>query len=191
MTWNQRLGSGNVNATSLRHGAVPVQGYSSLGRSIAVFAEVEPPPVESLLEAGNLRGVSPMATMNPPVRSEVNNRSGLVSRANRMKGDRELYSRGNQRNSMMTMMATGQVQRSRFQPFSGHTWVASFNDELYRSGGYPQNLGLSFKASSIPDGVATNPAWGRMRPAPQITRSVFTRRRYSGAAAVAAKPQSR
>lgn len=181
----------NVNATSLRHGIVPVQGYSSLGRSIAVFREVEPPPTESLLEAGNLRGISPMATMNPPTHSRVAYATGLVSRRNRMRGDRELYSRGTRMNSLMRMIATGQTERSRFQPFSGWTWSGSFNDELYRSGGYPQNLGLTFKAPSIPDGVATNPAWGRMRPAPQQTRSVFTRRRFSGAPSVPAVPQSR
>lgn len=172
---------------------LPYQHRSSLAYSIAAFGDSEPPPEpdQSLLQPSNLRGISPMASMNPPVTSRVNNRSGIVSRANRMKGDRELYSRGVQRNSLMEMVATGQVERSRFQPLSGWTWNGSFNDELYRSGGYPQNLGLTFKAPSVPDGVATNPAWGRMRPAPQITRTVFTRRRFSGAPAVAAKPQAR
>lgn len=183
--------AGNMSGSQLRQGIVPMQGYSSLGRSIATFREVEAPPVESLLQAGNLRGVSPMATMNPATNSRVSYLSGLVSRRNRMKGDRELYSRGTRANSLMKMVATGQTERSVFQPYSGWTWNASFNDELYRSGGYPQNLGLSFKAPSIPDGIATSAAWGRMRPAPQITRSVFTRRRFSGAASVAAKPQSR
>lgn len=183
--------AGNMTGAQIRTGMVPMQGYSSLGRSIATFREVEAPPTESLLQAGNLRGVSPMATMNPPTSSRVAYASGLVSRRNRMKGDRELYSRGARVNSLMKMVATGQTERSRFQPYSGWTWSGSFNDDLYRSGGYPQNLGLSFKAPSIPDGVATNPAWGRMRPAPQITRSVFTRRRFSGAASVAAKPQGR
>lgn len=170
---------------------VPRQGFSSLGYSIAAFREVYPSPTESLLEPGNMRGTSPMATMNPPVVSYADHRSGVVSSANRMKGDRELYSRGVQRNSLMEMIATGQVQRSRYQPLSGWTWSGSFNDELYRSGGYPQNLGLTFKAPSIPDGVATTAAWGRMRSAPRITRTIFTRRRFSGAPSVPAVPQAR
>lgn len=172
---------------------LPYQARSSLAYSIAAFGSSEPAPEEnqSLLQASNLRGISPMASVNPPVTSRVDIRSGVVSRANRMKGDRELFSRGVQRNSVMEMIATGQVQRSRFQPLSGHTWVASFNDDLYRSGGYPQNLGLTFKAPSVPDGVATNPAWGRMRSAPHITKTIFTRRRFTGAAAVPAQPQSR
>lgn len=170
---------------------IPRQGFSSLGYSIAAYMPVYPAPTESLLEPGNMRGISPMATMNPPVMSQSDYKSGVVWRGNRMKGDRELYSRGAQRNSMPRMMATGQVERSRYQPYMAWTWTGSFNDDLYRSGGYPQNLGLTFKAPSVPDGVATNPAWGRMRPAPQITRSIFTRRRFSGAASVAAVPQSR
>lgn len=167
---------------------VPRQGYSSLARSIAAYNPVFAPPTESLLEPGNLRGISPMASMNPPVSSTVGRTSGVVSSAPRMKGDRQLYSRGMQHNSTMDMVATGQVQRSDFQPNMCWTWSGSFNDELY-TGGYPQNLGLSFKAPSIPDGIATSPAWGRMRPAPQITRTIFTRRRFSGAPSVAAKPQ--
>lgn len=172
----------------MRPAIVPRQGYSSLARSIAVFAEVEAPPTESLLEPGNMRGVSPFASMNPPVSSRADHRSGVVSSANRMTGDRELYSRGMQRNSLVRMTATGQVERSRFQPLIGTTYTGSFNDALYQAG-YPQNLGLSFKAPSVPDGVATSHAWGRMRPAPQITRTIFTRRRFSGAASVPAVPQ--
>lgn len=170
---------------------LPHQASSSLAYSIAAYAPVEAPPQESLLEPSNFIGSSPMATVNPPVTSRSDYRSGVVSSANRMRGDRELYSRGVQRNSLMRMVATGQVERSIFQPLSGWTWTGSFNDELYRAGGYPQNLGLTFKAPSVPDGVATNPAWGRMRPAPQITRTIFTRRRFSGAAAVPAVPQAR
>lgn len=168
---------------------VPRQGYSSLGRSIAAFHQVYAPPTESLLEPSNMVGTSTLATVNPPVSSTVGVNSGIVSRANRKNGMRELYSRGCQRNSMMRMMATGQVERSRFQPFMGWTWSGSFNDDLYRSGGFPQNLGLTFKANSVPDGVATSDAWGRMRPSPRITRTIFTRRRFSGAQSVAAEPQ--
>jgi hypothetical protein len=165
--------------------------FSSLGRSVASFLPNEPAPAEgqSLLESGNLYGIPKWAAINPPVKTEGGYRTGIVSRANRMTGDRELYSRGMQRNSLMEMVSTGQVERSRFQPLSGHTYVASFNDNLYRSGGYPQNLGLSFKASGIPDGVATSSAWGRMRARPQYTRTIFTRRRFSVAPALPAQPR--
>jgi hypothetical protein len=170
--------------------SVQRQAYSSLGRSVAANLPQDPPPApgQSLAEPGNLYGIPKWAAVNPPVTTYGGYRTGIVTRANRMTGDRELYSRGVQRNSTMAMVATGQVERSNFQPLSGWTWVASFNDFLYKAG-FPQNLGLSFKASSIPDGIATNPAWGRMRPAPQITRTIFTRRRFSGAAAVPARPQ--
>lgn len=166
-------------------------GYSSLGASIAAYTPNYAPPVvsESLLEPANLRGSSPFATVNPPLNTRCDNNSGVVTGRFRRFGMRYMYSRGTQRNSTMRMVATGQVERTRFQPYLGWTWNASFNDGLYRAGGYPQNLGLSFKAPTIPDGVATSAAWGRMRPAPQFTRTVFTRRRYSGAGAIPAKPQ--
>jgi hypothetical protein len=165
-------------------------GWSALRNSIIAYSPYYPPPTESLLDPRNMRGTSTLASMNPPVNSECNYRSGIVSRANRRNGDRQMYSRGTQHNSTMRIMATGAVESTRFQPFMGWEWSGSFNDALYEAG-YPQNLGLSFKAPSIPDGVATTAQWGRMRAAPQFTRTVFTRRRFAGAPSIPAKPTQR
>lgn len=165
-------------------------GWSALRNSIQAYSPYYPPPIESVLEPQNLVGTTRFATMNPPVSSEVNYRSGVVSRANRRNGDRQMYSRGVQHNSTMRMMATGAVESTRYQPLLGWTWSGSFNDALYEAG-CPQNLGLSFKAPSIPDGIATSAQWGRMRTAPQFTRTVFTRRRFAGAPSIAAQPTTR
>jgi hypothetical protein len=165
-------------------------GWSALRNSIIANSPYYPPPIESTLDPRNIVGTSVLATMNPPVVSRSDHRSGIVSRRNRKNGMRELYSRGAQRNGIMHMIATGRVESSRFQQFMAWTWGASFNDALYEAG-YPQNLGLSFKAPSVPDGVATSAQWGRMRPSPQIVRTVFTRRNFSGAPSVPAQPQSR
>jgi hypothetical protein len=165
-------------------------GWSALRNSIIAYSPYYAAPTESLLEPSNLVGTSVLATVNPPITSQCNYRSGIVSRANRRNGMREMYSRGTQRNSTMRMMATGAVESTRYQPRLGWTWTGSFNDALYEAG-YPQNLGLSFKAPSIPDGVATSAQWGRMRAAPQFTRTVFTRRRFAGAPSIAAQPTQR
>jgi len=166
-------------------------GWSALRYSIQAYSPYYAPPLESTLDPKNIVGTSTFASFNPPASSQCNARSGIVSRRNMMTGDREIYARGSQLNSGMRMMATGRVESSRAQPFTGWTWNASMNDFLYRAGGYPQNLGLSFKAPSIPDGVVTTPQWGRMRPAPQYTRTVFTNRRFAGAPSVPAQPRNR
>lgn len=165
-------------------------GWSALRNSIMAYSPNYAVPTESLLEPRNMVGTSVLATINPPISSRCDYKSGIVSRANRRKGMREMYSRGTQHNSTMQMLATGAVQSTRFQPYLGWTWNGSFNDELYAAG-YPRNLGLSFKAPSIPDGIATSAQWGRMRAAPQFTRTVFTQRRFAGAPSIAAKPTQR
>lgn len=168
----------------------PRQGYSSLGRSIAANYPNYPDPTESNLEPSNFYGTSVLATMNPPVVTNVRTGAPVVNSAFRRKGMRYLYSCGARMNSWFKMIATGAVESTKFQPITDHVYDASFNDALYEAG-YPQNLGLSFKVPTIPNGIATTDQWGRMRPQPQYTRSIYTRRRFSSAPAVAAQPSAK
>jgi hypothetical protein len=112
--------------------------------------------------------------------------AGVVNRQNRLNGMRFLYNRGAQTTPWFRMKATGQVERSKFQPTLCSTWFAAFNDYLYRVG-YPRNLGLSEKVATIPpEALGITPS--QMAPRPRFTRSIFTNRSYGTAPAIPAKP---
>lgn len=112
--------------------------------------------------------------------------AGVVTRRNRLNGLRFLYNRGSQTTPWFRMRATGQVEKSAFQPTLASTWFAAFYDGLYQAG-YPRNLGLSEKVASIPpEALGTSPS--QMAPRPRFTRSIFTNRSYGTAPAIPAKP---
>jgi hypothetical protein len=112
--------------------------------------------------------------------------AGVVIRRPRLNGFRFLYNRGSQTTPWFRMRATGQVEKSAFQPTTASTWFAAFYDGLYQAG-YPRNLGLSEKVASIPpEALGTSPS--QMAPRPRYTRSIFTNRSYGTAPAIPAKP---
>lgn len=158
--------------------------YSSLGRSVAAYMPNYAPPVSP--QSQNIGGSPPWMTELPPASSSPRDGAGVVNRSNLLKGFRFLYNRGAQTTPWFRMRATGQVERSAFQPTLDSTWFAAFYDNLYRVG-YPRNLGLSVKVATIPpEALGTSPS--QMAPRPRYTRSIFTNRNYGTAPAIPAKP---
>lgn len=163
-------------------------GFSSVGYSIAAHAPNYPPPEASSLVSSNIHGSSIFTTTNPPVYTSVSHDAAVVSQKPRMNGMRTLYNRGARYIEWFRMIATGASESTSFQPTLCYTWAETgFNDALYAAG-YPQNLGLSEKVPSVPEGVRTSAAWGRMSSAPRFSRNVFANRSYSTAPSVPAIP---
>lgn len=159
--------------------------FSSLGRSVTSYMPEYPPP---LVPQSQMIGGSPawMGVVNVAAKTPRDG-AGVVTRGNRLNGMRFLYNRGAQTAPWFRMRATGQVERSAFQPTLASTFFDAFNDNLFRSGGYPRNLGLSEKVASIPpEALGTSPS--QMAPRPRYTRSIFTNRSYGTAPAIPARP---
>lgn len=159
-------------------------------KSIATFYPRYPSPESETLTSSNIHGSGNTKLWEalPPVMTPAGHNSMVVSAKFRTQGMRYLYSYSKRMRHWFKMIATGQTESSKFQTESDTQYNGSFNDQLYRVGGYPQNLGLTFKAPSVPDAIAQTAAWGRMRPRPQITASVFTRRAYGVAPSKPAQP---
>lgn len=114
--------------------------------------------------------------------------SRLASRAPRQVGVRTLFSYGGMYVKWMRMIATGQVERTKFQPRTNHEWTGEFNDALYGAG-YPRNLGTTFKVPTVaPQALGTSP-W-QMQPRPQFKRPIYVNKRgtASGIRGVPATP---
>lgn len=158
--------------------------FSSLGRSVAAYAPNWPAPVQTQDEF--IRGGYAGMGFLPSPSSTVSHGSPIVSRKPRRK-TRYLYAHGSQRQSWFRMIATGQCESSKFQPYLSHMFDASFNDGLFEAG-YPQNLGLSVKVGTIPNDLLNGTTGPTMNPAPNQRRVIFTRRAYSTAPSVPAKP---
>lgn len=157
-------------------------------KSIAALYPTYAPPEAETLIASNIHGSSPMWDALPPVMTPIGNYAGVVKSAFRMNGMRTLYAYSKRTKDWFKMIATGQVESTSFQPQTDHQFgETGFNDELYRVGGHPQNLGLTFKAPSVPDAIAQTAAWGRMRPAPRIVATIFTKRPHGVAKSLPAQ----
>lgn len=155
--------------------------FSSLANSIAAYQPMYAPPTppeRSIIQAGG----SSFFQNGIPAQF-IDQHTRMVSREPRMDGIRWLYSFGAQTKSWFREIATGQVERSKFQPITAHRWSGEFNDALYQAG-YPRNLGYSFKVSQLPANMAIpGPS---MQSKPWITKPYFSRRAYtSGVAPVA------
>ncbi|MGH7870308.1 MAG: hypothetical protein ACREP9_22360 [Candidatus Dormibacteraceae bacterium] len=151
------------------------QGYSSLRSSVGAYQLAYAAPVfpqTNYIDGGfaGHRDVRP-ATSAPSTMAPV------VSRKNRIKGMRFLYSHGKQVHAQFRMRATGAVESSRFQPQSAHTWFAPFNDALYQAGYPGTNLGISEKVPTIPPAALGTAPW-QMQPQPRFTRNIYTSRNY-------------
>jgi len=158
-------------------------GYSSLGRSIAAYQPYYAPPVAPVTNYIQTRSAQHMTV--PAAFTGATHGNAVVSKKNRIKGMRFLYSRGGKRIRQFRMKATGQVESSTFQPVTAWTWSGAFNDQLFCCG-YPRNLGLSEKVATIPP-QALGTAPSQMLPRPQITRSIFTNRSFSTVKGLPAK----
>lgn len=158
--------------------------YSSLGKSIEAYQPYYAPP--AFPQTNYIHGSSPLARANPPVVSYGHTGSMVVSHRNRMVGMEWLYQTGGRVKDWFKMVATGQVQSTAFQPITDTTYFAMFNDALYQAG-YPRNLGWSEKVPTIPpEALGTTPS--QMAPRPQWKRNIYTRRSFSTAPSIPAKP---
>lgn len=99
---------------------------------------------------------------------------------------RFLYSYGKQSRNWFPMIATGQVESTKFQPYNGVLFDATFNESLYL-GVYPQNTGISFKVDTLPKELKRGQG-PQMNAQPRQYNSIFTRRAYNGAPSIPAKP---
>lgn len=149
--------------------------WSSLGASIAAYQPVYAPPVvpqQNVIQTGLSAWMN-----NPPAHLGLTNGAATVSSRPRTLGIRYLYARGAHAMTWFRMVATGQVESSKFQGRSAWTWDGSFNDSIYQAG-YPRNLGLSEKVPTIPPAaLGIQPT--QMLPRPRFTRSVYTNRSFS------------
>lgn len=161
------------------------RGTSSRARSVEAYYPWYPPPVfPEGLEKNSYAGF----TDNPPAASSPIERAPVVRRNNFRYGDVTLYNHGPVAQHPFHMRATGQVESSMFQTLENMPNVVQFNMWLYRAAkGYPRNLGLSEKVPTLPQEALGNSPYN-MQPAPRLTRTVFTRRAYSSAPSVPAKP---
>ena len=166
---------------------VSVPPSSSLGKSITSDMPYNAPPV--FPQTNYIAGSPSIARHVTETAATARTMAPIVSSKFRAKGIRFLYSVGGQVHSWFQMMATGQVESSRFQRRSAYTWSGTFNDALYQAG-YPGiNLGWSEKVPSIPPAALGTAPW-QMLPTPRITRNVFTTRSYRTAPSVPAKPMN-
>lgn len=155
-------------------------GFSSLAASVIAYQPIYAPPVppdRNVVQAGGNAFFQNGINAQP-----IDQHTTMASREPRMLGVRWMYSYGAQTKQWFRMVATGQVERSSFQPVTAHRWSGEFNDSIYQAG-YPRNLGYTFKvnqlAANIPIPGAT------MAAKPHIKRSYFSQRAYtSGLAAV-------
>jgi len=162
-----------------------VPPFSSLGRSIAATAPAFPAPIynQDQIIRGGFAGAQNLVI--PP--SVVGSGAPVVSRKPRLKGLRFLYAHGAQRQTWFRMIATGQCESSKFQPYLTSLFDASFND-TWHTGGYPRNNGWSVKVASVPNALVNGGSQPIMQPAPNQRRVIFTRRAYNTMPAVPAKP---
>jgi hypothetical protein len=168
----------------LPHHAGPM---GSLGRSIHAYQPYYAPPVTPSPEFIN--NSSPLAQQGLPG-ARIDQHTRLVNRMPRMLGIRWLYAYGGQVYPWFKMIATGQVESTKFQPIVANRWSGENNDAIYQAG-YPRNLGFTFKVNTIPPAALGTAPW-HMQPTPQFRgRPIFARRAYtSGIRGVPAQPQN-
>jgi hypothetical protein len=147
---------------------------SSLAYSVAAYQPYYAPPVDP--QTHFIKGGAAAAQPEIP-NQKIDQHNTLVNRMPRMLGIRWLYSRGGQVKPWFRMIATGQVESTKFQPVNSWTWDGEFNDAIYQAG-WPRNLGYTFKVPSIPPQALGNQR-DQMLPAPRFTRPIFARRAYT------------
>jgi len=145
--------------------------WSSLGYSVQANLPYNAPPVTP--STNYINGGSAAYVDSVPGQ-QVDQHTALVNRMPRMLGIRNLYSRGGQIKPWFRMIATGAVERTKFQPVLSYTWDGEFYDAIYQAG-YPRNLGYTFKVPTIPAPAMRDDRY-RMLPSPRFTRSIFARR---------------
>lgn len=159
---------------------------SSLGRSVHAYQPYYAPP--TFPQTNYISSRSPVQSANPPLMSMGTTGSAVVNARPRMVGMSFLYSRGARFKQWFKMIATGQVEKTAFQPLEAYTWYSAGNDALYQAG-YPRNLGWSEKVPTIPREALGNER-SQMNPMPQFKRNVYTRRSFSTAPSVPAQPMN-
>lgn len=169
----------------------PIPPYSSLGRSIAANLPYNAPP--TFPQTNYIQGNHQLVAVNrfPNTylgMAGVNGFAGIVNSKNRTYGMSWLYSRGAQVKKWFRMISTGTVESTEFQPITSFTEFNMFNGNLYRCG-YPRNLGWSEKVPTIPPAALGTAPW-QMAPAPQWKRNIYTKRSFSTAPSIPAKPQN-
>lgn len=156
---------------------------SSLAQSVAAYQPYFSPPVTP--QTNYVRGgYAGMGTVVPAV-STATNGAPVVSRRPRERM-KFLYSYGTSTKTWFRMIATGQVESTKFQPRTGHLYDASFNQGLYEAG-YPQNLGLSAKVPTVPNALLNGTNGPEMQPAYAKRATIFTRRAYTQVPTLPAK----
>lgn len=163
---------------------MPRSAWSSAQYAEQAYMPFFEPPVTP--QAENIQGTSAVAQQGLPG-NQWDQNARFVNRDPRRIGIRTLYSYGGRFNRFFRMIATGQVESSKFQPRTNHTWDGEFNDAIFQAG-YPRNLGLTFKVKTVNPNI--NPPWN-MLPRPDFKgRSIFVNRRpvTSGIPGVPATP---
>lgn len=156
----------NSNVRSQRN------SFSSLAASVTAYQPYYAPPIppeRSIVQSGGQAYFQ-----NSIPNQTIDQHTTTVNREPRTIGIRWLYSYGAQKKQWFQMVATGQVQSSKFQSITSHRWSGEFNDAIYQAG-YPRNTGYTFKAPQIP---AADPL-STMTAKPHITRSYYSRRAYT------------
>jgi len=150
-------------------------GWSSLNYSVAAYMPYYAPPISPQRQVVQNRD-TPLMTPGLPGQ-QVDQHTTLVNREPRLMGIRWLYSRGGQIKPWFRMIATGAVERTKFQPVLAYQWSGEFNDAIYQAG-WPRNLGYTFKVDTIPQqALATQRE--QMMPRPWIRKPYFARRAYT------------
>lgn len=169
----------------------PMQNaVSTQARAVQSYYPFYPPPVIDESNVTHGSGFSGWATQ-PLSYTDERTDKGIVDRKMRRDGERNIYQYGAVLRKTFRMIATGQVESSRYQQYSNMPQLlTSQNDALYRAAkGYPMNLGLSEKVPTLPRAALGDQP--QMTPRTQITRNIFTTRNFSNAKSIPAKPQAR
>lgn len=148
--------------------------FTSLGYSVEAYQPMYAPPTGP--PRSEMQNNSPAFFGNGLPGDIVDQHSAIVNREPRMIGIRWLYSRGAQVKPWFRMIATGQVERTKFQPVLAYQWSGEFNDAIYQAG-YPRNLGYTFKVDQLP--ANTQIPGPRMLAKPWIKRPYYARRAYT------------
>jgi hypothetical protein len=166
-------------------GQIPsVPPFSSIGRSIEAYQPYYAPPPEP--QTNYIHGSSALTQKNVPAAMGITSGAAVVSSKPRRGGNTFLYSRGGRFLKWFKMIATGQVESTKFQPQTASTFYADFNPGLYKAG-YPRNMAWTEKVPTLPPlMLGTSPS--QMAPAPRYTRSIYSSRSFATAPAIPAKP---
>lgn len=133
-----------------------------------------PAPVSSYASAAPY---TPMVSVNKTPGTTAFTRSAVVHRIPRRKGIRYVYGHGSTVMPSPGVRASNRVESSIFQPVQVKLVNYTQNDAWFE-GGYPQNLGLSFRTPQLATQVTGAPGPGIMAARPLFPR-VQKIRRYS------------